>query len=83
MAHALAPIMVRLLATLESALPESEVRQLRALIDTSQLALALEWISDAASQRGLTNDPQLRQLLVQLGTQLGIAASINERLRGA
>ena len=80
MPHALAPVMRRLIDTLESALPETDVRQLRELIDASQLPIALEWITDAVTQRGLTTDPSLRQLLVQLGTQLGIAQSIRDRL---
>ena len=80
MPHALAPIMVRLVDTLQGVLPETEVRQLRELIDLSQLQLALEWISDSVAQRGMNRDPQLRQLLVQLGTQLGIGPSIKARL---
>lgn len=80
MAHALDPVMRRLIGTLESALPQTEVRHLRELVDASQLGIALEWITDAVTQRGLTSDPSLRQLLVQLGTQLGIGASIRTRL---
>jgi len=80
--HALDPVMRRLIETVSSALPETEVRHLYELIDATQPALALEWITDAVTQRGLTSDPSLRQLLVQLGTQLGIAASIRSRLGG-
>ena len=82
MPHALSPVMRRLIDTLQTTLPETEVRHLHQLVETSQLPLALEWIADAASQRGLLHEPSLRQLLVQLGTQLGIAQSIRERLRG-
>ena len=80
MPHVLAPIMRRLVDTLQGGLPESDVRHLHELIDASQLPMALEWIADATNQRGMTADPQLRQLLVQLGTQLGIAESIRDRL---
>ncbi len=82
MPHALDPVMRRLIETLESTLPETEVRHLRELIDANEPGIALEWITDAVTQRGLTSDPSLRQLLVQLGTQLGIAASIRTRLGG-
>lgn len=83
MAHALAPIMRRLVDTLQGALPETDVRQLHELIDASQLQLALEWITDSVTQRSMTRDPQLRQLLVQLGTQLGIVQSIRDRLQAS
>ncbi|MBL8957821.1 MAG: hypothetical protein JNK82_44010 [Myxococcaceae bacterium] len=82
MGHALEPVMRRLIDRLETTLPETEVQHLRSLVDASQPGLALEWITDAVTQRGLTSDPSLRQLLVQLGTQLGIAASIRTRLEG-
>jgi hypothetical protein len=80
--HPLTPIMQRLIGTLQSALPETDVRQIRELIDANQLGLALEWIADTVKPTNLANDPSLRQLLVQLGTQLQIAASIRERLGG-
>lgn len=79
MPHALNPVMVRLVDTLQSALPETDVRHIRELLDANQPGLALEWITDSVTQTGL-QDPSLRQLLVQLGTQLGIAQAIRERL---
>ena len=80
MPHALNPVMVRLVDTLQGLLPEEDVRHIRELIDANQPGLALEWITDAVTQTDL-RDPSLRQLLVQLGQQLGISASIRERLK--
>jgi hypothetical protein len=71
--------MQRLIGTLERALPETDVRHIRELIDANQLGLALEWITDAVTQHRLA-DASLQRLLLQLGTQLKIAESIRERL---
>jgi hypothetical protein len=79
--HPLIPVLERLVETLQGALPETEVRQIRDLFDANQPELALEWIADAVSQGGLL-DPSLHQLLLQLGMQLGINDSIRDRLGG-